>query len=215
MSLEKTWLGEWVAQGRSLSFVRSFVPSVLESFIGSFVHSLIHWFIDWIRSSLFHSFVRYSNLFIHWFAHSLTHSFISGALIDSWVDSFIRSFVHSFLHSFTQRATAPPLQLRGWARVWSVKTLTHSLTQSFVHWIFHVIDFKSFRWHLNSDLLIRWFTSQPQSVIASASLRHSYKPLISDGHCTFFETSTPARPGTTCILFATISPDISPYLSDL
>ena len=61
---------------------------------------------------------------------------------------------------------------------WCLQLLvSHSVIHSSAHWFLHVIDFMAFLWHLNNHLLIQWCTSQPQSFIAFAFHRHSYRPI--------------------------------------
>jgi hypothetical protein len=49
-------------------------------------------------------------------------------------------------------------------------------------WIFCSAYFIWLFWHLNDHLLIHWCTSQSQSLIASASHKHSYRPMTFYSH---------------------------------
>ena len=131
----------------------------MHGFIDSLItESLIHW----VSGSLIHRFIdrRFFASLIHWtIPGSLVHWFI-GSLVESLIHCFVTSlflwFTYSLIHRFI-------------GSLMFICSFTQLCTDSFM----------PFPWHLSHHFLIRWCTSQLQPVMASASQKRSYRPLIS------------------------------------
>ena len=123
--------------------------------------------------------------------------------INEWSPWFIGSLIHWFIDSYVR---------------WLVDSLGHCFVASLVHWIIDSFvhrfsgsftqlctdSFTSFHWHLNHQLVIRWCTSQPQPLMASASQNRSYRLLVSYSHLLFLKLPPRRVPGTDLAEFSVL-----------
>ena len=136
---------------------------------------MIHVVILIQRDSLLHGL---ADTLLHWFADSLVHwlMFFNESLV-GW---FTASLIHWFVVSLISDLSADSLI------TWPIDSFTQLCMDSFM----------SCQWHLNHHLLIRWWASQLQHFVASASPKLSCRAVSSYivFFC-FFESSAPARAG--------------------
>jgi hypothetical protein len=142
------------------SMMHRFVDSLVHRLTSSRIIDAVNWCIDWLcHWFIDSSFVQYS--FFHCFADSLTHRLT----IDSLSHRCIAWCIVSLNPWFIGPSPVP----------WFIDSLDHRFINSLIHWLIGSWFIRSilhgfalsFHSHLN-HLFIRWCTSHPEPITASA-----------------------------------------------